>query len=72
MPRGGHDIPVSGTHLKGTPWLRRVWTPQYQSSESTQLIYISEGCPQIKTKVLIRVLGRFEGVGEDSGYEMIS
>ena len=44
MPRGGHDIPVSGTHLKGTqwlrrvdptvghlkgtPWSRRVWTPQ--------------------------------------------
>ena len=24
MPRGGHDIPVSGTHLKGTQWLRRV------------------------------------------------
>ena len=44
MPRGGYDIPVSGTHLKGTqwlrrvdptvghlkgtPWSRRVWTPQ--------------------------------------------
>ena len=48
MPRGGHDIPVSGTHLKGTQWLRRVdpivghlkgtpwsrmvWTPQIASS----------------------------------------
>ena len=46
MPRGGHDIPVSGTHLKGTrwlrrvdptvshlkgtPWSRRVWTPQVE------------------------------------------
>ena len=24
MPRGGHDIHVSGTHLKATQWLRRV------------------------------------------------
>ena len=47
MPRGGHDIPVSGTHLKGTqwlrrvdptvghlkgtPWSRRVWTPHVDS-----------------------------------------
>ena len=27
------------------------------------MIYISKGCPQIKTKVLIRGLGRCEGVG---------
>ena len=32
---------------------------------------LQEGCPQIKTKVLIRGLGRCEGVGEDSRYEMI-
>ena len=50
MPRGGHDIPVSGTHLKGTqwlrrvdptvgylkgtPWSRRVWTPQTGSQRT--------------------------------------
>ena len=50
----------------------RVVQIKYQSSESAQLIYISEGCSQIKTKVLILGLGRCEGVGEDSGYEMIS
>ena len=41
-------------------------------SETTQLIYPSEGCLQIKTKVLIRGLGRCEGVGEDSRYVMSS
>ena len=53
---------------------RRVVHTQYQSSETTQLIYIHRRVvhKQIKTKVLIRGLGRCEGVVEDSGYEMIS
>ena len=54
MPRGGHDIPVSGTHLKGTqwlrrvdptvghlkgtPWSRRVWTPHLQRGKGIQTI----------------------------------
>ena len=53
MPRGGHDIPVSGTHLKGTqwlrrvdptvghlkgtPWSRRVWTPQELCTKAAEL-----------------------------------
>ena len=41
-------------------------------------LLISEGCPQLKTNIfflkivfLIRGLGKCEGVGEDSGYELI-
>ena len=53
MPRGGHDIPVSGTHLKGTqwlqrvdpivghlkgtPWSRRVGTPHFSSKPSNKI-----------------------------------
>ena len=35
-------------------------------------IYTSEGCPQInKLIILIRGLGECEGVGEDSGSELV-
>ena len=41
-------------------------------------LLISEGCPQLKTNsfvlkimFLIRGLGKCEGVGEDSGYELV-
>ena len=41
-------------------------------------LLISEGCPQIKTNIfvlkirfLIHGLGKCEGVGDDSGYELV-
>ena len=41
-------------------------------------LLISEGCPQLKTNIfvlkimfLIHGLGKCEGVGEDSGYELV-
>ena len=53
---------------------QRVVQIKYQLSESAQLIYIHRRVvhKRIKTKVLIRGLGKCEGFGEDSEYEIIS
>ena len=51
---------------------RRVVHKQYQSSETAQLIYIHWRVvhKQINIIILIRGLGKCEGVGEDSGYKL--